>query len=90
VRNADGWITTPTDFDIDDKVKLLRTKWADGGRDGEPEVVALAGRPDAEVLAHWDAIGVSEVLFGLPDRSAEDVAGYIAHLGTKLGLTPAG
>jgi len=89
VRNADGWITTPTDVDIDDKVKLLRTMWADGGRDGEPEVVALAGRPDAEVLAHWDSIGVTEVLFGLPDRSAEDVAGYIAHLGAKLGLAPA-
>lgn len=87
VRNADGWITTPTDVDIDDKVKLLRTMWADAGRAGEPEVVALAGRPDAEALAHWDSIGVTEVLFGLPDRSAEDVAGYIAHLGTKLGLT---
>ena len=92
VRHADGWITTPTDVDIDDKVKLLRTMWADGGRDGQPEVVALAGRPDAALLAHWASIGVTEVLFGLPDRSADDVAGYIAHLGAKLGLastTPA-
>jgi probable F420-dependent oxidoreductase len=89
VRHADGWITTPTDVDIDDKVKLLRTMWADGGRDGQPEVVALAGRPDAALLAHWESTGVTEVLFGLPDRSADDVAGYIAHLGSKLGLAPA-
>ncbi len=33
-RSADGWITTPRDFDIDEPVKLLQDTWAAAGRDG--------------------------------------------------------
>ena len=32
-RSADGWITTPRDFDIDGPVKLLQDTWAAPGRD---------------------------------------------------------
>ncbi|MGW4588861.1 LLM class F420-dependent oxidoreductase [Amycolatopsis thermoflava] len=85
-RSADGWLTTPRDHELDDKVRLLRKIWQDAGRVGEPRVVALAGRPDAEVLAHWRSIGVTEVLFGLPDRDADQVAAYIAKLGERLRL----
>ena len=35
-RSADGWITTPRDFDIDAPVKLLQDTWAAAGRDGCP------------------------------------------------------
>ena len=31
-RSADGWITTPRDFDIDEPVKLLQDTWAAAGR----------------------------------------------------------
>ncbi len=31
-RSADGWITTPRDFDIDAPVKLLQDTWAAAGR----------------------------------------------------------
>ncbi|AIJ24406.1 LLM class F420-dependent oxidoreductase [Amycolatopsis methanolica] len=85
-RSADGWLTTPRDHELDDKVRLLRKIWQDAGRAGEPRVVALAGRPDAEVLAHWRSLGVTEVLFGLPDRDADQVAAYIAKLGERLRL----
>ncbi|GAB3575349.1 LLM class F420-dependent oxidoreductase [Amycolatopsis endophytica] len=85
-RSADGWLTTPRDRELDDKVRLLRKIWQDAGRDGDPRVIALAGKPDPDVLAHWRSLGVTEVLFGLPDRAADEVSAYIAKLGERLGL----
>ncbi|MFD3509467.1 LLM class F420-dependent oxidoreductase [Nocardia sp. NPDC058666] len=82
--HADGWITTPTEGDLGTKIELLHRVWKDAGREGMPRVVALAGRHDAEQLARWDDLGVTEVVFGLPDRTADEVRGYIGHLGTKL------
>ena len=46
-RSADGWITTPRDFDIDEPVKLLQDTWAAAGRDGAPQIVALDFKPIA-------------------------------------------
>jgi alkanesulfonate monooxygenase SsuD/methylene tetrahydromethanopterin reductase-like flavin-dependent oxidoreductase (luciferase family) len=85
-QSADGWITTPNDTEIERQVALLRRIWQDAGRDGHPEVTALAGRPDLEELTRWGEAGVTEVLFGLPDRSAGDVAAYIDKLAARLGL----
>lgn len=85
-RSADGWLTTPRDHELDDKVRLLRKIWHDAGREGEPQVIALAGKPDPAVLAHWSSLGVTEVLFGLPDRGAGEVTAYIGKLGERLGL----
>jgi len=87
-RSADGWITTPRDIDIDAPVKLLRQIWADAGRTGEPQIVALDFKPVAEKLDHWARIGVTEVLFGLPDKSADEVAGYVERLAGKLAAMP--
>lgn len=83
-RSADGWITTPRDFDIDAPVKLLQDIWASAGRVGAPRIVALDFKPVAEKLAHWENLGVTEVLFGLPDRSADEVAAYVERLAGKL------
>jgi probable F420-dependent oxidoreductase len=83
-READGWITTPADRGIAGKVALLRRIWRDAGRAGVPEVLALAGKPDRKTLDRWAAAGVTEVVFGLPDRSAEEVAGYLGRLADKL------
>jgi probable F420-dependent oxidoreductase len=83
-QSADGWLTTPQDTGIEDKVVLLQQVWRDAGRAGSPEVIALAGRPDSEQLARWAEVGVTEVIFGLPDRSVEDVLGYIDRLAGKV------
>lgn len=83
-KSADGWITTPRDVNIDEPVKLLQDTWSDAGRDGAPQIVALDFKPDADKLAHWRELGVTEVLFGLPDRAEAEVAGYVEHLAGKL------
>jgi probable F420-dependent oxidoreductase len=83
-RSADGWITTPRDTKLDEPVKLLQDTWAAAGRDGAPQVVALDLKPVEEKLARWADLGVTEVLYGLPDRSADEVAGYVERLAGKL------
>ncbi|APE34113.1 LLM class F420-dependent oxidoreductase [Nocardia mangyaensis] len=83
-KNADGWITTPTEGELGDKIDLLHRVWREAGREGTPRVIALAGRHNSAQLAQWAEAGVTEVVFGLPDRSAEEVLGYIAHLGGKI------
>jgi len=84
VRHADGWITTPTEREVVENVQRLHKAWAEAGRSGTPEVLALAGRYDADQLAMWADAGVTEVIFGLPDRSEEDVLAYLDRLATKL------
>ena len=83
-RSADGWITTPRDFDINAPVKLLQDTWAAAERDGAPQVVALDFKPDPDKLARWADLGVTEVLFGLPDRTEDEVAAYVERLAAKL------
>jgi probable F420-dependent oxidoreductase len=44
-------------------------------------------KPVPEKLAHWAELGVTEVLFGLPDRSADEVAAYVERLAGKLATS---
>ena len=83
-RSADGWITTPRDFDIDDPVRRLKEVWAEAGREGSPQIVALDFKPVPEKLEHWASICVTEVLFGLPDKSVAEVGAYVERLAGKL------
>jgi len=83
--HADGWLTTPFEDEIDDKVALLQKVWADAGREGAPEVVVLAGKPDADQLARWASLGVTEAVFGMPDREPGEVVAYLERLAGKLG-----
>ncbi len=84
-RNADGWMTTPGEAGLEDKVALLHQAWREAGRDGTPQVHALAGRPDPDVLAHWQQIGVTDVAFGMPDREPDEVVAYLGRLAGQLG-----
>lgn len=84
--HADGWLTTPGEAELDDSIALLREAWQEAGRAGAPEVLALAGKPDPGQLAHWREIGVSEAVFGMPDRSADEVVAFIGRLAGKLGI----
>ncbi|MCB0950241.1 MAG: LLM class F420-dependent oxidoreductase, partial [Mycobacterium sp.] len=47
-------------------------------------IVALDFKPDPDKLLRWRELGVTEVLFGLPDRSPADVASYVERLAGKL------
>jgi probable F420-dependent oxidoreductase len=85
-RTGDGWITTPQDDEIVTRVQRLQEIWTEAGRDGTPRVVALDGKPDAERLAQWAAGGVTDVIYGLPDRSEDEIAGYLDRLVAKLEL----
>jgi probable F420-dependent oxidoreductase len=82
--NADGWITTPYETDMADRVQLLGKRWADAGRSGKPYVVALGGRADPERVAHLAALGVDEVVIGLPDKDEDAVLAFIAKMGARL------
>lgn len=84
-KSADGWITTPYENDLLlDRLKLLSKVWQEAGRDGQPRVVALDFKPDAERLAEWEAAGVTDVLYGLPDKSDAEVLAYLDRLAAKL------
>jgi probable F420-dependent oxidoreductase, Rv2161c family len=83
-RSADGWITTPRETDVVARVARLHEAWSAAGRTGSPRVVALDSRPDPDRLAHWDAGGVTDVVYGLPDRDAGEIAGYLDRLADRL------
>ena len=74
-RSADGWITTPRDDDVVARVARLHEIWHSAGREGAPRVVALDTRPDPDRLAQWADGGVTDVVYGLPDRDASDIDG---------------
>jgi len=83
-NNADGWITTPRDDGIVASVERLHSAWSTAGRSGTPRVVALDVRPDPERLEQWRAGGVTDVLYGLPDRDEDEIPGYLERLSAKL------
>jgi alkanesulfonate monooxygenase SsuD/methylene tetrahydromethanopterin reductase-like flavin-dependent oxidoreductase (luciferase family) len=83
-RSADGWITTPRDEDVVGRLARLREIWAAAGRDRAPRVVALDGKPDAARLDQWAAGGVTDAVYGLPERSDDEIAGYLDRLAGKL------
>jgi len=82
--NADGWITTPGETDISERLATLHTTWKEAGRTGRPRVVALDFKPDAERLVQWAADGVTDVLYGLPDKSEPEIRSYLQRLSDKL------
>jgi probable F420-dependent oxidoreductase len=88
-RSADGWLTTPGESDLEAKVAGLRRAWREAGRDGQPLVHVLAGRPDPGTLARWQEIGITDVAFGLPDRAEDEVVAYLGRLAGRVGLAPA-
>jgi probable F420-dependent oxidoreductase len=89
-RHADGWMTTPTQTDIGRRVESLKTVWAEEGRDGIPDIrVLIAFRPDPADLTAWAEAGVSELIWGVPDKPEPDVLAHLDRLAARLELTPA-
>ncbi|SDD45679.1 LLM class F420-dependent oxidoreductase [Nocardioides lianchengensis] len=86
-ENADGWMTTPTQTDISGQIEALKTAWTEAGRDGIPDIrVLIAFKPDPADLAAWAEAGVSELIWGVPDKSPDEVVGSLDRLAGRLGL----
>ncbi len=85
-RNAEGWMSTPTEAGIGDKVKTLQDEWESAGRDGKPEVrVLVAKRPTPEDLTEWSV--ADELIWGVPDAEPAAVLTYLDKLAGRLSLT---
>ena len=85
-RHADGWMTTPRETDVAEKAARLRQAWTDAGRDGEPEIRVLAmSKPTPEMLAGWEEFGVTEAIWGLPDKPADEVEAFLGRHAGRLG-----
>lgn len=85
--HADGWMTTPREQEVTGKARALRDAWTGAGRPGRPEIAVLAtARPSPEDLAAWDEAGVTEAIWGLPDKPAEEVVAFIGRHARRLGL----
>jgi probable F420-dependent oxidoreductase len=86
-RHGDGWLTTPGERDVSAKIGKLRAEWAAVGRDGEPLIHVLSpGKPTPQLLAGWEELGVTEAIWGMPDRAPDEVAAFVDRLAVKLGL----
>ncbi|WP_395693047.1 LLM class F420-dependent oxidoreductase [Nocardioides sp.] len=85
--HADGWMTTPTQQDISGHIESLKQAWSDAGRDGSPEIrILIAFKPDPDELMAWAAAGATELIWGVPDRSPDEVLASLDRLAGRLGL----
>ena len=86
--NADGWMTTPTQQDVSGQIEALKKAWADAGRAGAPEIrILIAFKPNPEDLMAWAEQGATELIWGVPDKSEDEVLGSLDRLAGRLGLT---
>ncbi|HEY0951491.1 LLM class F420-dependent oxidoreductase [Nocardioides sp.] len=86
-EHADGWMTTPQQADISAHIEALRKAWADAGRDGSPEIrILIASKPDPADLAAWAEAGATELIWGVPDKSPDEVLASLDRLAGRLGL----
>jgi probable F420-dependent oxidoreductase len=86
-ENADGWMTTPTQADISANIEALKKAWADAGRDGAPDIrILIAFKPNPEDLMAWAEQGATELIWGVPDKSADEVVASLDRMATRLGL----
>ncbi len=86
-EHADGWMTTPSDQDLTGKAERLRAAWEQAGRDGQPRIHALGtSKPTPGLLEAWEQAGVTDAIWGLPDRSPDEVVAAIGRQAERLGL----
>jgi probable F420-dependent oxidoreductase len=86
-RSADGWMTTPVESGLAGKAEALRAAWAEAGREGQPLIHALAtSKPTPELLESWERAGVTDAIWGLPDRSPEEVVAFIGRHAARVGV----
>jgi probable F420-dependent oxidoreductase len=88
-ENADGWMTTPTQQDISGQIENLKAAWAEAGREGLPDIrILIAFRPNPDDLMRWAEQGVSELIWGVPDKAPDEVIASLDRMADRLGLQP--
>ena len=84
-ETADGWMTTPIEQDITEKAISLRKAWAEAGRAGDPAIhVLIASKPSPDDLASWAEAGATELIWGVPDKSEDEVLAYLDRLASRV------
>lgn len=85
--HAGGWMTTPQEQDLAGNAERLRGAWQEAGREGQPRIHALGtSKPTPELLESWEQAGVTDAIWGLPDRSPDEVVAAIGRQAERLGL----
>jgi len=85
--HADGWMTTPAETDVAAHADELREAWRAAGRAGEPQIHVLGtAKPTPDVLQRWERAGVAEAIWGMPDKSADEVAASLHRQARRLGI----
>lgn len=88
-ENADGWMTTPTQKDISGQIDNLKAAWAEAGREGMPDIrILIAFKPEPDDLMRWAEQGVSEFIWGVPDKAPDEVLGSLDRMVARLGIQP--
>jgi hypothetical protein len=72
--------------DFEGLVNSLHAQWDSAGRTGRPRIVVLdMQKSDVSRLSQWAGLGVSEVVYGMPDKSTEEVQAYLDTLVGQAG-----
>ncbi len=82
-------MTTPTQKDISGQIDHLKAAWAEAGREGMPDIrILIAFKPEPDDLMRWAEQGVSEFIWGVPDKSPDEVLGSLDRMAARLGIQP--
>ena len=82
-------MTTPTQQDISGKIEELKAAWAEAGRDGLPDIrILIAFKPNPDDLVRWAEQGVSELIWGVPDKAPDEVIASLDRMADRLGIQP--
>lgn len=86
---ADGWLPIGGGG-LRESLPALRTAWEDAGRDPADLYVALSAvEPTAGKLAHYEELGIDEVIVQLPARGDAEVLQVLDGFQRYVHLTPA-
>ena len=88
-RSGDGWLTTPGETDLDAKIAhAARGPGARPGGTASRRCTCWPASPIRPCSPRWRELGVTDVAFGMPDRTEDEVVAYLGRLAGKLGVTP--
>ena len=74
-------------FRLCDLLRENGLRWAAAGREGQPQVqVLIAMKPTPEQLEEWAAAGATDLIWGVPDKSTDEVLAYLDRLAGRIGL----